>query len=60
MSDRIDTQILKARISVKIRQLEDKAMQPGNVRPVHDEDRPTIEDMPDPEVFRSMLRDSGK
>jgi hypothetical protein len=59
MSERIDTQILKARISAKIRRLEDKAMRSG-ASPVSDEDTPTIEELPDPEAFRKMLADARK
>lgn len=59
MSERIDTQILKARISAKIRRLEDEAMRSG-ASPVPEEETPTIEELPDPETFRKMLSDARK
>jgi len=60
MSDRIDTQILKARISVKIRQMEDQAERSATHKPVMNEDAPTVEEMPDPEYFRKMLGEARK
>jgi|GEM_PF-6963113 len=59
MSEHIDTQILKVRIRAKIRRLEDEAMR-SVASPVSDGDRPTIEELPDPEAFRKMLSDARK